>query len=321
METIKSYLEAMFANMPNTPEVIKAKAELLAMMEDKYNELISEGESENAAVGTVISEFGNLDELAEDLGLEKEVEETHTREAESPRRFVSASEVEDYLATRKKKALMVGIGVMLCICSVTFPIIIDEVADGTYSDLYGACGMFAAIAIAVGLFVFSGIISSDWKFLTKEPCQIDMTTANMVKERRKGFKPTHALFTAIGVMLCAFSWLPFIIIDADLIVSLLFYGIGLGVFLIIYSSKIMDSYNTVLKLNDSKTISGNYGNEGEDVYINKNAKLVMELYWSTITCLYLIISFLTFRWDITWIIWPLAGVAHKILNIAFTKEE
>ena len=61
METIKSYLEAMFANMPNTPEVIKAKAELLAMMEDKYNELISEGESENAAVGTVISEFGNLD--------------------------------------------------------------------------------------------------------------------------------------------------------------------------------------------------------------------------------------------------------------------
>ena len=34
METIKSYLEAMFANLPNTPEVKKAKAELLNMMED-----------------------------------------------------------------------------------------------------------------------------------------------------------------------------------------------------------------------------------------------------------------------------------------------
>ena len=39
METIKNYLEAMFANMPNTPEVKKAKDELLAMMEDKYNEM------------------------------------------------------------------------------------------------------------------------------------------------------------------------------------------------------------------------------------------------------------------------------------------
>ena len=57
METIKSYLETMFANMPDTPEVIRAKSELFGMMEDKYNELISEGKSENEAVGTVISEF------------------------------------------------------------------------------------------------------------------------------------------------------------------------------------------------------------------------------------------------------------------------
>ena len=71
METIKSYLETMFANMPNTPEVIRAKTELLGMMEDKYNELIQEGKSENEAVGTVISEFGNLDELADTLGINK----------------------------------------------------------------------------------------------------------------------------------------------------------------------------------------------------------------------------------------------------------
>ena len=50
METIKSYLETMFANMPDTPEVIRAKSELFGMMEDKYNELISEGKSENKAV-------------------------------------------------------------------------------------------------------------------------------------------------------------------------------------------------------------------------------------------------------------------------------
>ena len=65
METIKNYLENMFSHLPNTPEVQKAKYELYQMMEDKYNELISEGKSDNEAIGIVISEFGNLDELAD----------------------------------------------------------------------------------------------------------------------------------------------------------------------------------------------------------------------------------------------------------------
>ena len=66
MEAIRNYLETMFLNLPNTPEVYKAKNELWQMMEDKYTELKNEGKSENEAVGTVIAEFGNLDELAED---------------------------------------------------------------------------------------------------------------------------------------------------------------------------------------------------------------------------------------------------------------
>ena len=72
MEAVKNYLDRMFANLPNTPSVMRAKDELLQMMEDKYTELISEGKTENEAVGSVISEFGNLDELAEALGVEEE---------------------------------------------------------------------------------------------------------------------------------------------------------------------------------------------------------------------------------------------------------
>lgn len=69
METIRNYLETMFQNLPNTREVQKAKTELWQMMEDKYTELKEEGKTENEAVGIVISEFGNLSELAEDLGI------------------------------------------------------------------------------------------------------------------------------------------------------------------------------------------------------------------------------------------------------------
>ena len=69
MDTIRSYLESMFKNLPLTDKVMRAKSELLQMMEDKYTELIKEGKSENEAVGIVISEFGNLEDLVDDLGI------------------------------------------------------------------------------------------------------------------------------------------------------------------------------------------------------------------------------------------------------------
>ena len=54
MQAIRNYLETMFMNLPNTPEVLRAKEELWQMMEDKYTELKNEGKSDNEAVGTVI---------------------------------------------------------------------------------------------------------------------------------------------------------------------------------------------------------------------------------------------------------------------------
>ena len=88
MEAIREYLSNMFMNLPETPQVLRAKAELMEMMEDKYEELIAEGMSEKEAVGTVISEFGNLDELAEELGIgdfmkkEEEPQEKKSRHAD-----------------------------------------------------------------------------------------------------------------------------------------------------------------------------------------------------------------------------------------------
>ena len=41
MDTILNYLDNMFLNLPRTAGVMRAKAELAAMMEDKYQELLS----------------------------------------------------------------------------------------------------------------------------------------------------------------------------------------------------------------------------------------------------------------------------------------
>lgn len=73
MEAIRNYLEVMFASLPGTPQVQKAKEELWQMMEDKYTELLGEGLGEDQAVSVVISEFGNLEELKQTLGLDRDL--------------------------------------------------------------------------------------------------------------------------------------------------------------------------------------------------------------------------------------------------------
>lgn len=318
METIRNYLETMFANMPNTPEVKRAKDELLQMMEDKYNELIAEGVNENAAVGTVISEFGNLDELAESLGLEKEVNEVNNRQENVNRRFVSMDEVKTYLSHKTRSAIFVSVGVMLCIISVIFPIIgglSPVMSEGLSVGL-----MFLSIAIAVGLFIFNGVISGEWSYLRREPCQIDMATAEYVKDRLRNFRPISAIMLSVGVLLCAFCWVPVAAIQNEYMTVSLFLMVGFGVLLIIYSSMTSKGMERILGLNDSTTISGTYSDGANVEYTSKTAEVIMSVYWPTITCIYLCVSFLTFAWYITWIIWPIAAVLHKIFSVAWAKE-
>ena len=47
MDTIKTYLDNMFLNLPKTDEINSLKNDLLNNMEDKYNELKAQGKTEN----------------------------------------------------------------------------------------------------------------------------------------------------------------------------------------------------------------------------------------------------------------------------------
>ena len=321
METIKSYLDAMFSSMPNTPEVKKAKAELLSMMEDKYNELIAEGVSENTAVGTVISEFGNLDELAEDLGLTKEVEEVHERE-QQPKRFVSMDEAVQFISAEKKRAILVATGVLLCITCVCWPIVSDAVLGFMDFDYYGVALMFIWIAVGVGMFVYSSFVSNDYGFLRKEPCQMDMATVEMVKEKKAQFKPTSAAAITLGCALCICAVIPIVVFDVDIFATFIFIMVGMGVWLFVYSGIINGSYETLLEAGNNTAKGSMAADKEEDVeYISRGAKILMESYWTIVTCIYLIVSFTTFNWGSTWIIWVIAAIAHKVFKIALVKED
>lgn len=346
METIKNYLENMFMNLPNTAEVRKAKDELWQMMEDKYTELMDEGKTENEAVGTVISEFGNLSELAEALGIDDVMNPGKKSTAEDgavktpyinpnaniPRRMLTSDQVAQYLSDKSKSAFMTALGVLLCITSVTGPIISDAFGDRV-SDGIGVLFMFLFIAGAVALFILSGKMMSEWSFLKKEPCTIDFATSGMVKSDRNHNKGTLAVIQTIGVVLCILSVVPAAILDelnlkipfvlslGEIGGALLFVFVGVGVFMIVYATKRMNAYKILLGLNDNTTMAGAY-KEGYKAVDDKTPKgFVQSVYWPTVTCIYLAWSFLTFDWHITWIIWPVAAILSSLLNTLFEKED
>lgn len=181
METIKNYLENMFSHLPNTPEVQKAKYELYQMMEDKYNELISDGKSDNEAIGIVISEFGNLDELADSLGIKSFVDPSQAMPAANT---LSHETAAAFLRDSAKHAYLTAFGVLLCIIASLGPIFSEciprSLASPDASDAIGITFLFVCIAVAVGFFIFSGSLSSKWSYLKKEPYCIDFETANWV---------------------------------------------------------------------------------------------------------------------------------------------
>ena len=103
--------------------------------------------------------------------------------------------------------------------------------------------------------------------------------------------------------------------------AMLFWFIGAGVFLIVFSSIKMGSFQTILQINDASTMGGNFTPVKEhQTYSNKTVEAIMSVYWSTVTCIYLIWSFVTFDWYITWIVWPIAAIVQMVVNNIFGED-
>lgn len=316
METIKNYLETMFSNLPLSEEVRRAKEELLTMMEDKYYELKKEGKTENEAIGTVIREFGNLDELKESLGITNEFEEKENT------RFVSIETVEEYIQVAIKMSKRIALGVFLCICSPVLLIVLGGLAEYGFGDensmaLGGLIVLLVFVAVAVVLFIFSGMKLEKYNYLKNERFQIDFSTKQYVLKEKEAYRSTQTLFVAIGVALCILSVIPILVTGVlfEKIEFLTVIGVGvflilvaIGVTLFIISGSRMESYKVILQEEE-------FTQEKKEMKENKLVQTVAGIYWPVIVCIYLGWSFLTFDWHITWIIWPLAGILFGAITV------
>ena len=321
METIKNYLESMFRNLPNTEEVLKAKSELLQMMEDKYTELIREGKTENEAVAKVIAEFGNLDEVSASLGIKEVIGEKKERS----RRNISLEEVKEYISDKIASIILKAVGVAMFIMCPVQPLLFDEIGS---LDWIGPVLLFVFVAVGIALQIVGGNRIEQWRFIKNEPCSISPSTIDYVVEEKRKFQSAYTALFCSGLALCVCCVIPAIIIDdgkthigGEWGGILLFCFVAAGVAMMIYSHKRYNIYKNLLALNSEETIGGSYvhSKDKEPVYTNDTVRVIMSVYWPTITCIYLCVSFLTFSWGITWIIWPIAGVVRKLLENIYIK--
>lgn len=175
-EKLRNYIEFLFEDAPKTKEVIELKEEMLQNLIDKYNDLVSEGKSSEAAYNIATASIGDVNDLIAQLKNRPTYQQGFEKEM---------------LASKKRSALFTSIAVMLYIMSVIPVMLLGEIGTG----ILGVVIMFILIAIATGLIVYNSM--SKPKYLKK-----DQTVVEEFKEWKANSIEKNALYKSI----CGAMW-------------------------------------------------------------------------------------------------------------------
>lgn len=312
MDTIYSYVESVFVNLPRTSEMKQLKEDMLHSMEEKYQDLKQKGVSENEAIGTVLAEFGNIDEIVEEYNLSLEEEKAV---AQADTFFLDEQETEDYLLHRHKFAFGISLGVFLCILSVslffavqTFFQYLFPTASETIHGTLSTAILLLTIAAGVALFIIFGMRESNYPFGQKI-LRLDAATYSRLKLEYNSFKPRFGYAIAMGVVFCMLGpislLLSIIFLGEDNPLSIVFLMgfIAAGVFLFVYFGIQNDTYEKLLSV-------GSY--TPAKVKASKISDTIASIVFPLATIYYLYQGFIHENWATAWIVFPIVGIGFGI---------
>lgn len=321
METIKCYVENIFATLPRSEQVLKLKEELLSTMEDKYNELKADGKSEHEAIGIVISEFGSIEELKSELGLE-EPSAAEPQKPEIPVVSYTAEEAESYVRTTSRLGFGIGLGVMLLIFAFgAYTLVLGLMGYKTPGEpgglsAPGAAAFLACIVASFALIISCGMVLDklDKKSKPNDGRRIELPADYMplLEKKSSSYNVLFGITVALGVALFAAS--PIVLLAAEfkallslnLRLSVFLAVIGLGVLLITCAATKRDSLDYML---DGKASDDDGDDDNDDERLAKKSPFFAFFNASFFPCVltaYFLWSFLGSAWKISWVIFPAA---------------
>lgn len=133
-ERLREYVNALFADMPDTARATEVRDEIYANVLDRYHDLVSSGMTPQAA----------YDEAKQSIG-----------DTEDIRRFLEEREpdMEACERNRKWRAAFIGTGVGCLLLAVGFVILLGNVG----APVIGVFLMFVFIALGVGLLIYGSV--------------------------------------------------------------------------------------------------------------------------------------------------------------------
>lgn len=239
---------------------------------------------------------------------------------------LSLDETNGYIDTVRRASSKIAFGVLLCIIS-PIPLIVltsmvengsvhisEDVASG-----FGLIFLVMVVVIAVAHFVYYGMQLNEYGYLDQESFNLAYGVEGIVKQRKKSFEHQYRLTLIAGIGLCILSVLPIFFammleVSDDkyyIGVALLLISVSIGVSFIIKASMTYGSYQKLLQEGDYQRIKK---------IKRKKMDRISGAYWCTITAIYLAVSFLTFSWHITWVIWVVAGVLYGAIEALFGED-
>ena len=272
-----------------------------------------------------ILEMSRLFNVSTDYLLKDEVEERPSAEPSEDSgkelRRVSMEEANRFLSDNQKFAGKISIGCLISIlCPVPLFGIMAFQKAGMLPLTENAAGglgiilLLAIVAVSLIFFIPGAMAHAKWDWLEKDIFDTEYGVEGMVKAKAEKFKSNFIRAITGGVVTILFGVIAFVagaVIDENNtplhmgLFCLMLACIAIAVFMIVNAGIITDGYSMLLQ-------EGDYSKEEKS---NVLLKAITPLYWMIVTAIYLGWSFLTNRWEITWIVWAIAGVLYGGLSV------
>ena len=205
-------------------------------------------------------------------------------------------------------------GVCLCILSPVLLIILAGLAERQAPVLteqmavgLGTAWLLVMVTAGVVLLIMNGMKLSPYEYLEKEPIVLPEKAYRLLEEQNRQFAGVFRIRVAVGVALCIAGVIPLMVAAglgaSDMTylycVCLILLFVAGGVFLFVRYGMLHSAYHKLLQIGDYTK---------EDKAVAKQLSGFSAVYWCGMTAVYLAVSLITGRWDLSWIIWPVAGV-------------
>lgn len=246
--------------------------------------------------------------------------------APKPSRVVTEREAKEYVSLVRKLSWRIATGVGLCILSPILLIQLSDLAEKGFlkewlAVVFGLFGLFAFVGAALALFIPSGCRLSPYEYLEEEPFEADAGVIESAKREKTAYAGRFRAGVTAGVLLillgvanlvvwACLPWVSEIWVVAC--VNILLALVALGVFFMVRVCYVNGAYEKLLQ-------TGEFAREKKTRSPIKDA--VLAAYWCGVTGLYLLLSFLTGAWNLTWIIWVFAALAESFIELAFAKRK